>query len=113
MRAEQTNEVEERRVIRQLARLADDVAALPDAEIQRAVGSASARALMVAGRVRTRRPARRFSTVAAAAVVALAFLAQLEAHPERSSSSASAGAPIATFPEGNALQLLLSPSETR
>jgi hypothetical protein len=106
------NEVEERRVIRLLARVADDVPALRDDEIQRAVGSASALARVLSGHVRSRRPARCFSAVAAAAVVAFALLVQLEAPAERSSSAASGSASATTFPEGSALQLLLSASET-
>lgn len=113
MRAEQTNEVEERRVIRMLSGLADDIPALRDDEIQCAVGSASALARVVSGHVRSRRPARCFSAMAAAAaVVVLALLVQLEAPAEQSSSAASGSASAATFPEGSALQLLLSASET-
>lgn len=113
MRAEQTNEVEERRVIRVLAGLADDVPALRDDEIQRAVGSAPALARVMSGNVRSRWPARFLSPVAAAAaVVALALLVQFEAPAERSSSAASGSASAATFPGGSALQLLLSARET-
>ncbi len=110
MRVEQTNELEERRVIRLLAGLADDVPALSDDEIRHAVGSASALAPS-SRHIRWRQPTRRFSAVAAAAVVALAFLVQFPgAH---SSSAASGNASIATFPQGDALQLLLSAGETR
>jgi ferric-dicitrate binding protein FerR (iron transport regulator) len=110
---EQTNELEERRVIRLLADLADDVPALAEEEIQRALQAASAPAPIVSGRLRSRRPARSFPAMAAAAVVALAFLVQFGAPAEHSSSSASGSASIVTFPEGNALQLLLSTRETR
>jgi len=111
VRAEHTNELEERRVIRVLAGLADAVPALHDDEIQRAVGSAVlARAM--SGRGRSLRPARCFSAVAAAAVVALAFMVHFEAPAGRSSSAASGSAPSASFPEGSALQLLLSASGT-
>jgi hypothetical protein len=113
MRAAQLNEVEERRVIRLLVRMADDVPALGDDEIQRALGSASVPARIVSGHVRSRRPARCFSAVAAAAMAAFALLAQLDAPPaERSSSAASGTASAAAFPEGSALGLLLSASET-
>ena len=112
MRAERLNEVEERRVIRLLAGLADDVPALRADEVQRAVGSASEPARLMSGHVRSRRPARCFSAVAAAAVVALALSVQFEARAERSSSTAPGSASAATFPEGSALQLLLSASAT-
>lgn len=111
MTAEQTNELEERRVIRLLAGLAAEVPALSDAEIQRAVGAASAPVRLRSGH-RSRRPLRSFSGVAAAAVVALAFVVQFGA-PAEHSSSASGSASIVTFPEGNALQLLLAARETR
>ena len=112
MRAERLNEVEERRVIRLLAGLADDIPALRVDEIQRTIGSASAPARFRSGHVRSRRPARCFSAVAAAAVVALALSVQFEARAERSSSTAPGTASAAAFPEGSALQLLLSASET-
>ena len=112
MRPEQTNEVEERRVIRVLAGLADDVTALQDGEIHRAVGSASALARVRSGRAPSRRPARCLPAVAAAAVVALAFVGHFEATAGRSSSTTSGSASAATFPEGSALQLLLSASGT-
>jgi hypothetical protein len=112
VRAERLNEVEERRVIRLLTGLADDVPALRPDEAQRAVESASAPTRVTSGRVRSRLPARCFSAVAAAAVVALALSVQFEAPAERSSSAASGSASAATFPEGSALQLLLSASET-
>jgi hypothetical protein len=102
------NEVEERRVIRLLGGLADDVPALRDDEIESLL-----RAAPVASRYVRSRPVRSFSTFAAAAVAALAFVVQFEAPAERSSSTSSSGAPIASFPEGNALQLLLSASDTR
>lgn len=105
----QTNEVEERRLIRLLAGLADDVPALRDDEVERLLRSAPT----VSRYVRSRRPVRSFSAFAAAAVAALAFVVQFEAPAERSSSTSSSGAPIASFPEGNALQLLLTASETR
>ena len=96
-------------MIRLLAGLADDVPALRDDEFERLL-----RAAPVASRhVRARRPVRSFSAFAAAAVAALAFVVQFEAAAERSSSTSSSGAPIASFPEGNALQLLLSASDTR
>jgi hypothetical protein len=110
--AEQTNEIEERRVIRMLAGLADSVPALPDDEIQGAIGSTSALARVRSGRARSRRPARYISAVAAVAVVALAFVVHFEAAAERSSSATSDSAAPAIFPEGSALQLLLSASET-
>lgn len=112
MRAAQLNEVEERRVIRLLAAMAEHVPALGDDEIQRAVGSAFPAARAMSGHVRSRRPARCFSAVAAAAMAAFALLAQLDAPAESSSSAASGTASAATFPEGSALGLLLSASET-
>jgi hypothetical protein len=103
------NEVEERRVIRLLAGLTDDVPALRDDEIESLLREAP-----VASRhVRSRRPVRSLSAFAAAAVAALAFLVQFEARGEHASSTSSSRAPIASFPEGNALQLLLTASETR
>ena len=112
MRAVQTNEVEERRIIRVLAGLADDVPALRDDEIQHALGFAPALARVMSGH-RSRRPARCFSAVAAAAaVVALAFSVQFETPAGRSASAASGSASAATFPEGSALQLLLAATET-
>ena len=113
MSARLANEIEERRVIRLLAGLAEEVPALPDAEIQRAVELAPALARLTSGRVPLRHPARRFAPVAAAAVVALAFLIQLEASAEHSSSAASGSGSLVKFPEGNALQLLLSASKAR
>ena len=110
MRAKRTNEVEERRVIRILAGLAEGVPALRDYEIQRAVGS-GVLARVLPGRARSLRAARYFSA-AAAAVVALAFVVHFEAPTGRSSSAASGSASAATFPEGSALQLLLSASGT-
>ena len=110
MRAEHTNEVEERRVIRMLARLAEDVPALPDHEIQRAVAAVPARAMPRRGR--SLRPARCFSAVAAAAVIALAFVVHFEASAGRASSVDSRSASAGAFPEGSALQLLLSASRT-
>ena len=104
------NEVEERRVIRLLAGVAEDVPALPAAEIERAIEAA---ARFPSGYVRRRRTTRSFSAIAAAAVMALAFLVQVDAPAERSSSAASGGPALATFPEGNALQLLLAARETR
>lgn len=112
MTVEQTNELEERRVIRLLAGLAADVPALTDAEVERAVGGASAPVRLMSNH-RSRRPIRSFSGVAAAAVVALAFAVQLSAPADHSSSAASGSASIVTFPEGNALQLLLAARETR
>lgn len=112
MRSTRANEVEERRVIRALAGLAEQVPALPDAEIQRAVELAPPLARLTSGRVRSRHPARRFAPVAAAAVAALAFLVQLEAPAQRSSSASGSGS-LVEFPEGNALQLLLTASQTR
>ena len=103
------NEVEERRVIRLLAGLADEAPALRDDEIERLLRSAP----YGSARVRSRRPVRSFSAFAAAAVAALAFLVQLDASAEHAASTASNGAPIVSFPEGNALQLLLTASETR
>lgn len=107
------NELEERRVIRLLACVADDVPALPDEEIRRAVASASAVGPIRSRHLRSRRPPRCFSAVAAAAVVALTFMVQFQAPAEHSSSGASSNASIVTFPEGNALQLLLAERETR
>jgi hypothetical protein len=106
------NEVEERRVIRLLAGLASDVPALRADEVHRAVESASAPARVTSGHVRSRRSARCFSAVAAAAVVAMALSVQFEAPAERASSAAPSSASAATFPEGSALELLLSASET-
>ena len=113
MRAGKANEVEERRVIRLLTGLTEDAPALPDAEIQRAVELTPALVRMTSARVRSRRPAQRFAPVAAAAVVALAFVIQLEAPAERSSSAASGSGSLVKFPEGNALLFLLTASKTR
>ena len=112
MRATHLNEVEERRVIRLLARMADHIPTLGDDEIQRALGSAAAPGRVRSGYVPSRRPARCFSAVAAAAMAVFALLAQLDAPAERSSSAASGSASAAVFPEGSALGLLLSASET-
>lgn len=112
MSAEPRNEVEERRVIRLLAGLADDAPDLSDGEIRRVVRSASKLARSMSGEIRLRRHAR-FSAVAAAAVVALAVVVQFDAPAGRSSSAASGSPTVATFPEGNALELLLSSRGTR
>ena len=112
MRAEPRNEVEERRLIRLLAGLADDAPDLSEGEIRHLVRSAGRLARSMSGQIRLRRRAR-FSAVAAAAVVALAVLVQFEAPAGRSSSAASGSATVATFPEGNALELLLSSKGTR
>jgi hypothetical protein len=111
MSAEPRNEVEERRVIRLLAGLGDDAPDLSDGEIRQMMRSASGRARGVSGGIRLRRRAP-FSAVAAAAVVALAFLVQFDAPAGRSSAESGADT-VATFPEGNALELLLSSKEAR
>ena len=106
------NEVEERRVIRLLAELADGVPALPDDQLcsfPAAYAPANPR-----GRSRRfRTPSRYLPAVAAAAVVAIGVSVQLEGTASRPSSAAHPGsAELATFPEGTALQLLIAP-ETR
>lgn len=113
MRAGHANELEERRVIRLLAGLTEEIPALPEAEIQHAVEFAPALARMTSSRVRSRRPATCFSAVAAAAVAALAFVVQFEAPADHSSSASPSSTSVAKFPEGNALQLLLSVTKTR
>jgi hypothetical protein len=111
------NEVEERRVIRLLAEVADDVTPLfgreVDELVQRAMG----------GRPRpVRRPplARRFQHLSAAAaaiaVVVGGSLALTASQPQGAApDSGSADARLASFPEGSALGLLLSshPNEGR
>jgi hypothetical protein len=112
MRVEQRNEVEERRVIRLLAGLADDAPDLPEGEVGRVLRSATARGRSMSGQARMRHRAR-FPAVAAAAVAALACLVQFDAPAARSSAAVSGSATVATFPEGNALELLLSSKVTR
>ena len=97
------DEVEERRVIRQLARLAAAVPELADAELHRLV---TARAVRVR-RLRSR--ARCLPAVAAAAAVAIGVSVQLDRPAPRSSSKVPGSTELVTFPQGTALQLLLAP----
>ena len=97
------DEVEERRVMRRLARLDAAVPELADAEVHRLV-----RARLV--RIRRRRsPARYLPAVAAAATVAIGVSVQIDRPAPRPSSTAPGGTELATFPQGTALQLLLAP----
>lgn len=109
MRRYVVNEVEERRVIRLFADLADRVPALGDDEVDALMTSASASA------VRPRRPrwfqssGRYLPAIAAAAVVAIGISVQLDRPGSGPSSAVRSGsAEIVTFPEGNALQLLIA-----
>jgi hypothetical protein len=106
------NEVEERRVIRLLAELADGVPALADDQIY----SFAAASAPVNPRGRSRRfraPSRYLPAMAAAAVVAIGVSVQLDGTASQPSSAVHPGsAELATFPEGTALQLLIAP-ETR
>jgi hypothetical protein len=98
------DEVEERRVIRHLARLAAAVPELSEAELSGLAGSPA---------VRTSRPrrslARYLPAVAAAAAVAIGVSAQLERPAARPSSTAPGSPALVPFPQGTALQLLLAP----
>ena len=106
------NEVEERRVIRLLAELADAVPALPDDQLY-SFPAASAPANSRGRSRRFRTPSRYLPAVAAAAVVAIGVSVQLEGTASWSSSVTHPGsAELATFPQGTALQLLIAP-ETR
>jgi hypothetical protein len=95
------DEVQERRVIRQLARLA---AAVPDVDTGlHDLRSPSAR----------RRPRRSLfralPAVAAAAAVAIGISHQHDHPPPRTSSPAPGASELVTFPAATALQLLLAP----
>ena len=97
------DEVEERRVMRRLARLDAAVPELADAEVHRLV-----RARPV--RIRRRRsPARYLPAVAAAAAVAIGVSVQLARPAPRPSSTIPGSTELVTFPQGTALQLLLAP----
>jgi hypothetical protein len=96
------NEVEERRVIRLLHELADEVEPLSEDEARTLVDAAGRE---VAPCRRRRLPARSLlAAVAAAAVVAGTTLGSSGPSP----SPAPAGTQLASFPEGSALHLLIS-----
>ena len=97
------DEVEERRVMRQLGRLAAAVPELADAELHRLVTARSVQAR------RRRRPARCLPAVAAAAAVAIGVSVQLDRPAPRPSSTVSGSTALVTFQQGSALQLLLAP----
>lgn len=108
MRRAVVNEIEERRVIRLLAELADRLPGLSEDDVYAFVVAASA----PAGRRRPRRfqsSARSLPAVAAAAVVAIGVSLQL-ARPAADSSSGvrAESASIVSFPAGNALELLIA-----
>ena len=108
------NEVEERRVIRLLADVGDDIAPLTGREVDELLHSAVGGA--TGGRprlVRRRSVARRVQQVlaagAAAAVVVSGSLALTASQPHGAAkNSGSTDASLASFPEGSALRLLLS-----
>ena len=103
MRRRLVDEVEERRVIRRLARLAAAVPELADADLHRLV---TARPVPIR---RRRSHARRLSAVAAAAAVAIGVSVQLERPAPRPSATVPGSTDLVTFPQGTALQLLLAP----
>lgn len=108
MRRELVNEVEERRVMRLLSNLADLIPGLEDDDLFRFMNPSVAD---VRGRRARwfRSPPRYLSAVAAAAVVAIGVSAQLHRPaPNPSFGTESGAAEIFTFPEGTALQLLLT-----
>jgi hypothetical protein len=97
------DEVEERRVMRQLARLAAAVPEPTDVELHRPFAARSVP-------IRRRRiPARCLPAVAAAAAVAIGVSVQLDRPAPRPPSTVPGGTELVTFPEGTALQLLLAP----
>lgn len=113
MRRDVVNEVEERRIIRLLAGLADEVPRLGDDEVYAVLAAASVPTARPRRARRFQSSARYLPAVAAMAVVAIGVSAQLDRPASRPSSALHSGsAPIATFPEATALQLLIS-SETR
>ena len=114
MRRGPTNEVEERRVIRLLEAAADAVPPLHDAEVETLARLAAARP----GARRSGRgwaPGRRALLAAAAAVTVLAAMLPMRHHePQRPASPAGDASPMASFPEGSALSLLLTrPTDRR
>lgn len=105
------NEVEERRVMRLLADAADDVAPLPQHEVDALISAATG---VFARPARRRRPVARQlqQAVAAAAAVAAVIGSSLvltSSQPQPASTQSGAtDARLASFPEGSALRLLLS-----
>jgi hypothetical protein len=109
--AELPNEVEERRVIRLLADVAAEVSPLPSEDVDHLLAAAMRRR----SRAHRRSPGLHhlLATGAAAAVVlgvALGLTASHSQAPSREPASTSAS--LASFPEGSALQLLLSTDAT-
>jgi hypothetical protein len=107
MSRELTNELEERRVVRLLAGAADAVPPLADSEVETLI-------LRVQTRPdRRRRPSGSrlhvLSVAAVAAVIALAVSLPTRSQPSgQPAGGASPAAGLVAFPEGSALQLLLS-----
>jgi hypothetical protein len=105
------NEVEERRVIRLLSDAAADVAALPEREVDVLLESAKRG---VANRRGSRRPGARqlnhviATGVAAAVIIGAAVGSTFSSSGPASREPVTASASLASFPEGSALQLLLS-----
>jgi ferric-dicitrate binding protein FerR (iron transport regulator) len=105
------NEVEERRVIRLLADAADDVAPLPQHDVDALLSAATGGS---APPVRRRRPvARQLQHAVAAGAAAAAVIGSslvLTSSQPQSASTKPGGTDVrlASFPEGSALRLLLS-----
>lgn len=104
-----TNEVEERRMIRLLANAAADVAPLSSDEVDRLLRSATQG---VRDRPRSRRRLSRLqpliAAAAAAVVVGVTLGSSVPGTRPDSPAPAATKAQLASFPEGSALQLLLS-----
>ena len=112
MSKELGNEFEERRVARLLARAAEAITPLSD--VEQAMLARGATARLHAHPTHRRSLARRRHVLSVAAVAAVAALAvslpirSQTAEPPSPATSADVGEYLAAFPEGSALELLLS-----
>jgi hypothetical protein len=108
------NELEERRVIRLLASVAEEVTPLADVDVD----SILRRAMAGSGRRARRRfdlPLRYLPAVAAAAaiVIGVSIGSDRSASPQQAPSDARFDTRLASFPQGSALSVLLTRAESR
>lgn len=104
------NEIEERRVIRLLAETAEDVAPLPEDDVDALLRAATLRSAVPTRPRRSLARQLHYLAAAGAAAAVVAGSSVLTASQPQPASTGGAGgqAALAQFPEGSALGLLLS-----